>query len=42
MKLRDRSFLRLEAGGGGTDSEDEAWGLLVREVLEKLEWESKS
>ena len=40
-----RSFIRhcgaarvLEAGIFGAASEDEAWGLFVREVLEKLEW----
>jgi len=40
-----RSFLRhrgaarvLEAGIFGAASEDEAWGLFQREVLEKLEW----
>jgi hypothetical protein len=43
-----QSFLRhscaarvLEAGIFGAAGEDEAWGLFVREVLDKLEWEMK-
>ena len=37
--LRHRSAARvLEAGIFGAASEEEAWGLFQREVLEKLEW----
>jgi hypothetical protein len=38
--LRHRGAARvLEAGIFGAASEDEAWGLFVREVLERLVWE---